>query len=479
LLLVIFVSLSVLMLFGLWSRQRADSAVDSPGAPPAPLLAEQARGTSLMAIGRVVGLTQACTGWLLDVGAPQAAGAFAVTAGRCTGIDDSSTVIRGASVSGAEVQFATFAAPDASVASDPVVAPIEEVVWASTRGVDLAVLRLGVGYPELAAKGVRPIPVAAAPGFGAPILVAGVPVAVPAGQRHLRGSKCAITGRTDVLEGPWLLHDLRATDCRGILEGSLGSPALSPEGEAVGMVATTSIGAPAVANCALHRPCETGQGSVGFHPTTTYLVEVKALAGCFPLGEFRFSASCRLEDPAGVLPASVPVTAVAAGGEVEITVGAEGSAPESVQVRSGPLSETGCWQSRADSREVAVDSGRVIVTAPTQPGLALFCVGRSSQPTPLIVQVTAAANTPASIRLEQWPVPGGVQVSPASDSTDPVTFRWVVEPFGRGDCDAAEGYVAYSGEPAVIDAADLPAIVCLVAVDGSGQTSAPVSVVVK
>ncbi len=156
-LVVLSLALVAVMGYGLRARaQGPPSSADSAAAPGEPLSWLQAQGTSLPGIGRVDGLPMPCTAWLLDVGADPAAAAFAVTAGRCAGIEDSATVRSEESVSGASVSFRLFTdAPDGS--GQPVVSQIEDVAWASVRGTDLAVLRLADSYGDLSAAGIPAI----------------------------------------------------------------------------------------------------------------------------------------------------------------------------------------------------------------------------------------------------------------------------------------------------------------------------------
>ena len=289
-------AVTFLALFGLWNRENADSqAASQADAPSGLFLASQASGTSLASVARVTGFDEHCTAWLLETGAAAQAQAYAVTSGRCVGALDPATPVVGRAVEGVTAGFRAFAPLTKAAEPTLLPVPVDEVVWASSGSTDLAVLRLGATYAELAAAGVDPIRPVAAPAEGTRILVAGVPIAgIAPEEQFLRGATCTLGSSVDVREGRWSWPGLRASDCGGILGGSAGSPAFSPAGEAVAMVTTTTIGAPPEADCAVGRPCEVRDGQVRVVPDTTYLVAVDALAGCFPDGSFSADEGCAL-----------------------------------------------------------------------------------------------------------------------------------------------------------------------------------------
>ncbi len=361
---------TLLALYGAYSRQSSDlSGEDSPESPARLFQQSQAAGTSLTAVGRTAGLAEPCTAWLLEAGAPSDASAYAVTSARCVGQTDPTTVMAGQDLQEATVEFNAFAPLTAARQPDLVKAPIEAVEWASVRGTDLAVLRLGATYGELAGRGVRPIDPVAAPEEGAEILIAGVPVeGIDPNQQYLRGSRCQAGETSDLLEDVMLGRAAQSSQCTGILDGSQGSPVFNPAGEAVAMVTTTTIGATQQTACALGLPCQVADdGGISVKENTTYMLPVAALAGCFPKGAFALGGGCALEDPASVLPARA-VTAVARpGSTVEIRL--EGELPEgftstaAIAVKQGTLGTVDCtapegWLGAAEAAALAAqDAG--------------------------------------------------------------------------------------------------------------------------
>lgn len=473
-LLALGVLIVLLAAYGLWARLGGGSRMaGGPQVPGELLVAEQARGTSLPAVGRTKGLGHACTAWLLDVGAAAEGAAYAVTNGHCVGIDDSTSVLAGSPRRGASVEFNAFASEGAD-GSDLVATPVEQVAWASMRWTDTAVLRLGTTYGELAGRGIDPIRAAPPSEEGAQILVAGVPVAgIPADQQFLRGSRCQVGATTDVIEHTWMWVDMRATDCAGILGGSSGSPAFNPAGEAVGMVNTTTIGAPDGHACSLGQPCEVREGGVATEADTTYLLPVDALALCFPDGRFALGGQCPLEDPAGVVPAAAEVRVAKPGTQVELALGPGAPGNVLVSDKSGSPADVDCADVDGWSPPRPVDDWTLTVTLPDSDAWVLVCVGSPSQPTPVLIESDGTAPDPGDIELTQVAGEGVVRVEPVLDPPDQSQFLWASGPSGSIACATAEGYTQYRGIPAFIEADDLPATVCVVAIDEAGNRSIP------
>lgn len=481
-----------LALYGLWTRL-SSAGGDSPTDAGELIPAATATGTSLAAVGRTAGLDEPCTAWLVDVGAADLDPAYAVTGGRCVGATDPAVVLADSRPSGASVSFRAFAPLNGSVASERVEVPIDSVAWASSRGTDLAILRLGATYADLSGQGVTPIrPVDPAPA-DTQILIAGVPVeGVDPGEQYLRGSRCQAGPATDVLQGSWLGHDLGSAACPGILGGSRGSPVLNEAGEAVGMVATTTIGAPEGQDCTSRRPCEvSAEGQVRMAGDRSYLVPVGLLAPCFSEGVLTLGDQCGLEDPTTVVPARADAAAARPG--ETITIRARGVAdPDSVRVKHGELGEVDCrspgrWR-RADAsaaddpdaRSSGADGGWVHrLSLPEDERRLLVCVGSADQPTEIVVAADDTPPEPSLITLLQTPVQGGVRVEPVLDPPELVRFRWVSSPARDVDCSQAEGYVAYPGTPATIQGPDLPRVVCIIGIDAAGNRSDPAARIVE
>jgi Trypsin-like peptidase domain len=412
-----------LALYGAYSRQSSDGpGGDSPASPAGLFQQSQAAGTSLTAVGRTTGLAEHCTAWLVDTGAAADAGAYAVTSARCVGQADPASVMTGRELEDAHVEFNAFAPLTTAKQPDLVKATVEAVEWASVRGTDLAVLRLGATYGELAGRGVRPIDPVAAAEQGAEILIAGVPVeGIEPNQQYLRGSRCQVGETTDVLEDGLLDYDVQASGCAGILGGSAGSPVFNPAGEAVAMVTTTTIGATEQTACALGLPCQVADdGGISVKGDTNYMVPVAALAACFPAGVFTLGGQCALEDPAGVVPARAVAPVAKPGATVVVQL--EGDLPEgfasatSIKVKQGPLGTVDCsaadgWLGAAQAAaKAALDAGvgadqaapaEVQGSASASPEASPGVGGDSERP-----GATPAAGSPAGAASDTATAPG-------------------------------------------------------------------------
>lgn len=472
--------IALLAIYGIWTRERGGfGSSDSPEAPGPLLLESQAQGTSLTAVGRTKGFDLACTAWLLDVGAAVGASAYAVTNGHCVGVWDSTTVMSDEALPGAAIEFNAFAPATSGVQPNLVPVAVQRVVWASMRWTDLAILRLGTTYGDLADRGIQPIRPVAPATEDDEILVAGVPVAgIPADQQFLRGSRCRVGSSSDLVEFRWIWLDMQASDCAGMLGGSSGSPVFNPAGEAVGMVNTTTIGAKGGQACYLGQPCEVADGRVGMHADTTYMLAVDMLAGCFPGGGFALGGECRLEDPAGVVPASSVVRVAQPGKTVEVELAGD-VAKGAIASKQGGLASIDCFDASGWEDAVPAEDWQLDVELPKREGWTLACVGSSEQPTPVVLETDGTAPDPADIELAQTEVEGGVRVEPVFDPPNLSAFRWVSGPAGGIDCDTAEGYTTYRRIPAMIQADELPSTVCVIAIDEADNVSEPASIRVE
>lgn len=374
------------------AQQQAAELAD-PASPSGLVLASQATGTALASVGKVTGLALPCTAWLLNTGAAGDARAVAVTSGRCAGITDSSQVLAGRDVADARIDFEAFAPLTTAVQPMPVRSSIERVLWASSRWTDLALLELTSTYGELQSAGVEPIAPMRTPPQDTTVLVAGVPVQDIAGdQRYVRASRCVVGATVDVVEGPWVFSDARATDCTGIRGGSTGSPIFDPAGNAVGMVVSTTIAAQTPDACGVGAPCEIGADQVTSRPNTTYVLPVAGLSQCWASGQLALGEQCPLEDPAGVVAATPAEPAAAPGTSVPVEVDRNADGPARIAAKQGALGAVDCAEPADWSDPVPADDWELELSVP-QTGWAIACVGSAAQPTPVLVRANAAAAT--------------------------------------------------------------------------------------
>ncbi|MGV1006302.1 MAG: hypothetical protein ACOYEV_16395 [Candidatus Nanopelagicales bacterium] len=465
------------MVLGLYQRQSGQpQEQENPADPAGLVMPEQAADTRLTAVGRTSGLSEPCTAWLVAPGAgtaPADSRAYAVTAGRCVGIGDSATVISGQALAGASVDFNAFASLVSTQPTPFVTAKITDVVWASLRFTDLAVLRLDRTYGDLAVSGVLPIRARKLPDSGQ-VLSAGVPVTgIPAEQRFVRAALCDVGDQVSVLEGPWLLQPAVATNCIGIRGGSAGSPLLTEAGEAVGQITTTTLGAATLSDdCPVGQPCAVTD-SVSARADTSYAVPVAALDKCFHEGEFRLGGQCKLEDPETVVPVTAAHRAAKPGSQISLKLDEVATQSRKAANKVGDLPRTKCHSAEDWGAPVALHQWRFALELPEQAGWTLACVGSAKQPTPVVLRGDGTPPDAAKIELTTSEVAGGLRVAPVPEPPEIATVWWTSGPKGT-DCTTAEGFTQYLGTPQVIPADDLPAVVCLIAVDEAGNRSQPV-----
>ncbi|MET4677271.1 MULTISPECIES: trypsin-like serine peptidase [unclassified Luteibacter] len=134
---------------------------------------------------------------------------------------------------------------------------VERILYATTKGMDIAVLRLSVSYGELAAIGITPL-VPSAPGIigTLPVDLPQIPANdVPLDERFLRLSTCEASEPVRLFEGERFFLRESATDCAGVAGGSSGSPVLRRGTSQIVGVLGTMVD-PRFDGCGFDRPCE-------------------------------------------------------------------------------------------------------------------------------------------------------------------------------------------------------------------------------
>lgn len=245
-------------------------------------------------IAKLEGLGMDCTAWLADVGGSPDDFATMLTAGHCTGNLDSTTVIQNANPSNEKTTASFFPYVDTPGLYSVLVTKIQ---WASMRVYDVAVLSLNVTNRELAAKGIPFYTLSGNLTAGERVINVGVPIFN--GTRYLRQTNCTSGNVTRVNERLWIWEKARrlfGPECGGILPGSSGSPLFDPQGRAVGIVSTSTIGAEPNSDCYMGAPCEIHSDGMVYLHNTSYSMELEPLLPCFQRGKLLVgSESCPLE----------------------------------------------------------------------------------------------------------------------------------------------------------------------------------------
>jgi Trypsin-like peptidase domain len=178
----------------------------------------------------------------------------------------------------------------------------KRVLYATMKNNDVALLELSPTQGELAAAGIRLLPIAVTPAArGEKIEVIGIPGAsIAADRQFLHRVTCPLGPTVKVKEGVYTWSQSLRHRC-SIVGGMSGSPMLA-RGKVVGIVNTG--GAEAVARkqqCRLNKPCEwAGDRQVLVTGNENYGQLVNKMANCFNnQGVFQLAqASCHLEQPA-------------------------------------------------------------------------------------------------------------------------------------------------------------------------------------
>ncbi len=371
---------------------------------------------------------------------------------------------------------------------------VEQVLYSTMKGLDLAVLELAQTIGELQAKGIEPLPIdPVTPKLPEQVTVVGIPVSgVPADLAYLRKETCSATGITDLFESQWHFSDSIRTSCQDIYGGSSGSPVFSADSTAViGLVNTTTVGG--VTACGLGMPCEVSAGGTTVVEDKTYVVPLSGLAGCFDdAGRFSHTGvNCLLDDGRQLLIANYPTQPVQpfqpdVDGVLRPTAWSAQLSGDRLFYRTkvGPAGAVDCAEDAGYGQPVAMANSQ-LVTGPAGPddGSYLLCVvagdtatvDESWQPvrhaTAARIEIDSIAPTlkPA---LSVFDRGGTMSVEPIFVVPELVDF-WIKVGPDDDTCEDPDGYSRYRRVPLNVPADRLPATVCVIASDMAGNQSEP------
>jgi hypothetical protein len=305
------VAICTALLGSLTAAPMARQAVPVYGAVaggPAVLVSSANGASPYTGVGRYEGRAT-CTAFLLATVPrtedPRDAPAYALTSGRCPAALGPNDVLLDRAGVG-RVVFNFFS--DSERWQIPVA--VARTAYATTKGRDVAVLELAVSYRDLVGQLVRPWTVATSPrvAVGDPIVVVGAPLVAAPAEAFLRLATCRSEGVAPfVIEHTWHWFDAPFNRCRDVVTGSFGSPVISVlDGQVIGLINTTTMGAQPLTECALAHPCEPVRGGSRSRSDTNYVTPLTGIHACFDLRR-RFSIQqpgCTL-DP-GAQPIAMP-----------------------------------------------------------------------------------------------------------------------------------------------------------------------------
>ena len=292
---------------GATARQAVPVYGAVPGGPS--VLVSSLNGASpYTGVGRYEGRST-CTSFFLATVPPTEDGrdapAYALTSGHCAALPGPNEVLIDRAGVG-RVVFNFFA--DSERWQIPV--PVARTSYATAKGRDVAVLELAVSYRDLTGRLVRPWRVATSSQaiVGDPIVIVGAPLRSDPDEAFLRLATCRSEGVAPfVIEHTWHWFDAPFNRCHDITTGSSGSPVLSVlDQQVIGLINTTTSGAPLLTECALDHPCEPVRGGARSRPETNYVTALAGINACFDVRR-RFNVNqtgCPL-DP-GTEPQAMP-----------------------------------------------------------------------------------------------------------------------------------------------------------------------------
>jgi hypothetical protein len=366
------------------------------------------------------------------------------------------------------------------------------VAWATMKGIDLAVLELEGTLGDLAGKGLKPHPLAAAsPLAGAPVWWAGMPSTfIPPGESYLRRGTCSAGGITTLIEARWLWYDQIRSDCPDAYGGASGSPLFDSSGSVAGIIGTTTslslAGGPDY-DCYQNRPCAVTGSEPLVEPDTSYSSPVAHLAACFNNGVFSLSGGCPLDNGVQLIPD--------AGGVVATMPEVDGHPPRwNVRLtgdlpyyawKQVPIAAADCRDPNGYSQPIALASAPVITAdLDRREGDYLLCV--VAGPTPAIGGSWQPFRNPAVVRrsVDAQPL---IAIPDYSLGYTGLAYRLTFNDFapavglaiskrgnpGAVDCYDSDGYRPMISVPPVVFPRDFPHRICVWLADKAGNQSPP------
>lgn len=286
-----------------------------------------------------------------------------------------------ASVRPHEVTFRMFA--DSKNAATNV--RVKKVLYATMKGVDVAIAELNASRFTLRKQGIVPFVLVDEPANeGEPLGWAG-----HAGFEPAQFSACQLDRRVPmVLESPWHWFELESNRCLGVRTGASGSPMFSLSSGKVTGVLNTRVEPSAPIDCASSAPCEALPSELVRIEETNYAIPLSALTTCFDAtGRFDLSLSdCSLDRGIQMLPPDIlndRLLISALGQPVNIDIPLESRGLTHYRTGWGPAATTDCRDPSHYGPVVAWNNAPTLrETFPGEPGFVLICLQAGDGPDP-------------------------------------------------------------------------------------------------
>lgn len=431
-------------------------------------------------IGRI-NLISTCTAALVDTGAGVNTPAYIFTNGHCVEWLANGAIINRKAEG--EVVFNYFA----DTLDSQIAIPINQIVYSTMQGIDIAIIRLDASLAELAEQNIFPLPIAEAPlPIESQVRVVGAPSSgLDSGKAYLRQEVCQAYDRVDLLEFSWHFYDHYATTCKDIFGGSSGSPLLSTESNTIyGLINTTVEGSSA---CYLGVPCEITAGKVTVNEDTSYATPVDGLGACFSKdGLFSLSADCPLP-PASQLAFEGFSHSVSQPPLIwDVTLA--GDLPY-YRYKAGAAGLVNCRSNEGYSQPISLAKNSTITDAvPDEEGFYLLCVlaGNSAlvnnswqsfvYPTVAIAQIDT---TPPQLepQLDIFKSPDFIDISLVFFPPELSDYRYKFGPKDLISCANNDGYLQYRRIPITIERSEGPSRLCVIGFDNANNATQPLDTV--
>lgn len=242
-----------------------------------------------------------CTAFFLNTGGDDNSPAYAMTNGHCYGGDQFPTAKEILVNKPSNLVFKLNYFANKETLARPV--RVRQVVYATMKGTDIAILELDSTFQQLVKEGFTPLMIDdVPPATGEFIEIIGIPMTqiLPA-RRFLHRVVCQVGESVNLREDVYTWEKAIRHRCSA-LGGMSGSPVISLKTNRVVGIHNTSVTDRALRRpvCAEDRPCEVGNdGKVATFPQENYAQRVSNIPSCFDRkGIFNLNLPfCKLEKP--------------------------------------------------------------------------------------------------------------------------------------------------------------------------------------
>ena len=372
--------------------------------------------------------------------------------------------------------------------------PLKQIVQATMRGKDLALIELDDSLQSLLDKGIEPLAFAdEAPKAGTDLMIVGA----PSGHEDapgLRLSLCPFEGAHDLVESIYTARTAQKHRCKGVAPGSSGGPVLARESNRIMGVLSTSTGGGKEENrCQINAPCEIQDGQPAWSSESNYSSAAIGVQACFSEGRFDTSnAECVLKPALEVTlgTAYVPnpfgrIKHDEQGNIVLPTWSWQFSLDTPFYRYKTTRSASECESPHHYSDALEAKDALINESVGPDAGMHFLCIigvdSTTQRPAievmnkPVVVAMELAAAGPTrmpELKIERSD-DGGYTVEPHYSNPQLWVYSFKSGPPGEVQCDDKKGYKPEFGGVKTFSASQLPLQLCSKSYDMSKQASLP------